>query len=687
MSDTVTLPVEEIGLLRERVSTLAKGSAHLKLINSMLTRLSSVIGLSSVVENILAILMETIGGSNLILYYKVGGCWYSRDVLGTSQTMEEPRSQLVIDCLQGKTFVRSAPVVELHPLGEIRHEDWAFPLIMQQRTIGVVVMEGMQLSDESIQSELQPFFVYAALMLGNEISNYSVLEIAHNELMEAHQELECEIEARQEAEEHYRILFEQSPDGVVLVDPETKRLIRFNSAAYQQLGYTHEEFASLSIMDIDAIETEQDVEKRTQTFIEQGSTTFETLHRAKDGQLRNVLVTGKALKLDRSRLVLAIFRDITDSKKMEAELLKSQKLESIGVLAGGIAHDFNNLLTAIVGNISLVLNGMNPASRPAILLAASEKACLRARDLTQQLLTFAKGGAPAKQLSSIAGIVRESATFALRGSGAGCEFHIPDDLFNAEVDKGQISQVIHNLIINAEQAMSGGGVIRVSCINEPGARGTAAERWVRIDIQDNGIGIQPENLQKIFDPYFTTKQKGSGLGLASSYSIIKRHGGRIEVESRLGVGTTFHVYLPAATDTEIQEQPEEDIILPSRTSRVLVMDDEQIVLDVVAEMLRYLGHDVETVRDGAEAVRVYQRAMAAGRRFDVAILDLTVPGAMGGKESLQQLLLLDPQVKAVVSSGYASDSTVSDFKSYGFAGVLSKPYTLHEIEKVVADLR
>jgi PAS domain S-box-containing protein len=686
MSETVTMTVEELQALRERVSVLAKASAHLRLINSMLARLSSATGLSNVIENTLAILMETIGGSNLILYYLVDGSWNSRDVFGVSQTMVIPSDPLVQRCIQTGAFVRSQPIVDSHPYGETRHESWAFPLIVQKRMIGTVIMEGVQLADVSIQTELQPFFVYAALLLGNEISNYSVLEIAHAELMESHQELECEIEARQEAEEFYRILFEQSPDGVVLVDPETKVPIRFNSAAHLQLGYSREEFAALTLLDIDALDTAEDIERRTQYFLTQEFATFETLHRTKDGQLHNVVVTGKTVTLEGTGLILALFRDVTAAKKMEEELLKSQKLESVGVLAGGIAHDFNNLLTAIVGNISLAMNCLEEGSRPAILLAASEKACLRARDLTQQLLTFAKGGEPVRHLSSVAGVVQESAGFALRGSGAACEFTIPEELWNAEIDQGQIGQVIHNLIINAEQAMSGSGVIRIFCTNESVRTDSGdTERWVRIDIQDNGIGIQQEHLHKVFDPYFTTKQKGSGLGLASSYSIIRKHNGRIEVESTPGNGTVFHVFLPAAAGEVVQNE-KENAAVPAGCGRILVMDDEQIVLDVVAEMLRLLGHDVQKVRDGAEAIQAYRDAMDAGRRFDVVVLDLTVPGGIGGREAVKLLHQIDPEVRAVVSSGYASDTTVSDFRSFGFAGVLSKPYTLRDMEKVVADL-
>ena len=547
-------------------------------------------------------------------------------------------------------------------------------------------MEGMQLTDCAIQSELQPFFVYAALMLGNELSNYSALEIAHKELLATHRELELQIAARQEAEEHYRILFEQSPDGVLLVDPQSRMPIRFNTAAHQHLGYSREEFAALTMADIEVVDSEEELDHYAQVLMKQGFSTFETMHRAKDGQIRNVLVTGKVLPLESNKLILTIFRDITDIKKMEEELLRAQKLESVGLLAGGIAHDFNNLLMAILGNTSLARMSVPPDSRAFDLLGESEKACQRARDLTQQLLTFAKGGAPLKKLTDLGTLIQESASFAVRGSNSRCDFRIPADLWSAEIDGGQISQVIHNLVINADQAMPGGGAILVSCGNVPAPAGSmVAVNHVRIDIQDQGIGIQHDLLPKIFDPYFTTKQKGSGLGLASSYSIIRKHNGRIEVESTPGAGTTFHIYLPASTVTAVQDVPLEGTA-QTRQCRILVMDDDRMVLEVVAMMLTDLGHEVETARDGAEAVIAYKKAMAEGRKFDLTILDLTVPGAMGGKEALHCLREIDPCVKAVVSSGYSDDTTVTDFRSFGFAGVLSKPYNVHDMEKTVAEL-
>lgn len=682
MSETVTLTRAELTTLQGRVNALARENAHLKLINSMLTRLSSVSGLENVIEHILSILMETIGGSNLIVYCAIEGCWRSRDIYGTVRELAALDDPLVARAVQDGCSLRSIPEVNR----ATGFETWIFPLVLQQRTIGVVVMEGMQLADDNIHSELQPFFTYAALMLGNEITNYSELEAVHRSLLETHLELEREIVVRSEAEGHYQMLFEQSPDGIVLFDPITIMPMQFNSSAHTQLGYTREEFAGLHIWDYSVSEDEAEVNRHAHRIDKQGWDDFETKHRTKSGEIRDVSVKVRKMTIHGREMVHTVFRDITVSKKMEEELLKSQKLESIGVLAGGIAHDFNNLLMAILGNISLAGMSLASDSPAANLLGESEKACLQARNLTQQLLTFAKGGAPLKKLTSLAELVTESATFALRGSGASCYFRIADDLWSAEIDRGQISQVIHNLVINAAQAMPTGGIIRVSCDNVtfPGDR-PGLQTCLRISIKDQGIGIPADLLPRIFDPYFTTKQKGNGLGLASAYSIVKRHNGCIEVESTMGVGSTFTVYLPAASERAIPEIAAAEQ-LSSRVCRILVMDDEEMVLEVVTMMLTHLGHVVETVHDGDQAIRVYRQALDAGSRFDIVILDLTVSGGMGGRETVRHLHELDPTVKAVVSSGYASDSTIADFRAYGFSGVLSKPYHLHDVRKLVAEL-
>ena len=380
------------------------------------------------------------------------------------------------------------------------------------------------------------------------------------------------------------------------------------------------------------------------------------------------------------------FQDITERKQMEDELLKASKLESIGLLAGGLAHDFNNILTAIVGNVSLAKAASEHAGQDTQLLDEAERAAMRATALTRQLLTFSKGGAPVKQLTAIAELLRESVPFVLRGANVRSEFSIADDLWPAEVDGGQVTQVIYNLILNGVQAMPGGGVMRISAENVALDTTTALPLrpgpYVHIAVQDEGSGIREEWLPKIFDPYFTTKSTGNGLGLAMAYSIIDKHNGHITVATEIGVGTTFHVYLPAVTQSGPVEPDEARPILLG-AGNVLVMDDEETIRELTKEMLHRIGYDAEVTRDGAAAVACYQRAFEAGEPFDAVILDLTVPGGMGGREALQWLLAIDPHIKAIVCSGYSNDPVMSAFQEYGFSYRLAKPYTMSELSQAL----
>jgi signal transduction histidine kinase/CheY-like chemotaxis protein len=372
--------------------------------------------------------------------------------------------------------------------------------------------------------------------------------------------------------------------------------------------------------------------------------------------------------------------------RLEAELQRSSRLESLGILAGGIAHDFNNVLTVIMGNLALAK--LDSSDLPVVgrWLSAAEQGVMRARDLTLQLLTFAKGGDPVRKAVVLSEIVREAAEFALHGSKARCEFKFADDLWPADVDKGQIGQVVQNIIINALQAMPDGGIIRITLSNADVSAGSlpglAAGRFLKLGIADNGQGISPEHLPRIFDPYFTTRKQGSGLGLATVYSIVNKHLGCIEVHSRLGEGTTFDVWLPAAQRPPDPTVPQDS--MPVRQhGRVLVMDDEQTIRESTTALLERAGFETQAVGDGAAVLREYALAMEAGRPFDVVILDLTVPGGMGGRETIEKLRQMDPKVRAIVSSGYSHDPVLAQYRAHGFLGMVPKPYDLHELLKVV----
>ncbi len=396
------------------------------------------------------------------------------------------------------------------------------------------------------------------------------------------------------------------------------------------------------------------------------------------------LVDERTEELTRANEMLR--REIVDRERMEQELLKAQKLESLGILAGGIAHDFNNLLTSIMGKISLAMLDLKPEERPYQQLEGAEKASRRAQDLTRQLLTFSKGGTPVKKITSISESIREAAGLALWGARVKCEFFIPPDLWYADVDEGQISQVVHNLVINADHAMPTGGTITIRCENKTISGSSESPLkpgdYVMISVQDHGVGISNEHLSKIFDPYFTTKQKGSGLGLATSYSIIRKHGGHILAKSQLGKGTVFVIFLPAAKVLKAPKMTDEARLL-SGTGRVLIMDDEEDVRQTTGDVLKRLGYSVEFAADGAQAIELYQKARETGTPFDAVIMDLTVPGGMGGREALEKLLVIDPEVTAIVSSGYSNDPVLADYNRYGFSGAITKPFRISDLGEML----
>ena len=482
----------------------------------------------------------------------------------------------------------------------------------------------------------------------------------------------------------YRALFEIAGDAL-FIENEHDEIVDVNQKACDLLGYSREELLSMTVADIQAPECRGKTGGiLIKEVAEHHGKPFEAIDLHKNGTRIPVEVTNT--RLEEAGLYLSIVRDIRDRKHMEKELLKIEKLQSLGVLAGGIAHDFNNFLTAIIGNLSLAKLKVPSDSPVSRTLNEIEKAAFRAKDLTQQLLTFSKGGAPVKQTANIADLVRESAQFALRGSNVKCNLELDDGLQTADIDEGQIAQVLHNLIINADQAMPDGGIVIIRGTNVPltadNPYALNPGAYVKLSLKDHGVGIQPDLLKRVFDPYFTTKQKGSGLGLAVAYSIIAKHDGQLTVESRSGEGTTFTILLPASQCPRAVCVKEQNKLLFGG-GRILLMDDEELIRDLAAVMLKEMGYDVTLAECGESAVAVYRDALESGKAFDAVILDLTVPGGMGGKETVQKLLDLDPNVRAIVSSGYSNDPVMANYSKYDFCAAVKKPYQIQDMDRVL----
>ena len=492
----------------------------------------------------------------------------------------------------------------------------------------------------------------------------------------------------QENEAKYRALFENSTEGILLV---TDSLQDCNEQACKILRCERHDIIGHSPVDFspvvqpDGRSSAEAVQQYNAAALAGEPQFFLWQHLRKDGVPILCEVSLNAVKVGGTPTLLAAVRDVTERRRAEEEQTRLAKLEAVGVLAGGIAHDFNNLLMAILGNISLA--GLaTSATALQERLAAAGAACDQAQGLARQLLTFAKGGAPVKRAEDLNGIIREAARLALSGSKALAEFALPGHLWHVCVDRGQIHQVFSNLFLNADQAMPAGGVIHVQAENlDPTASaplGLPPGRHVAVTIADQGVGIAPQHVERIFEPYFSTKQKGSGLGLATAYSIVKQHGGRITVESQLGRGTTFRLYLPALDGAGTEDKPAGVGLTPGQ-GRILVMDDDATVREVVGKMLNHLGYETVFAEEGQQALQLYQCAQTQGKPFAAAILDLTVPGGMGGREAIQHLLAIDPQVKAVVSSGYSDNAVMADFRALGFRGAIGKPYRLTDLGRVV----
>lgn len=388
---------------------------------------------------------------------------------------------------------------------------------------------------------------------------------------------------------------------------------------------------------------------------------------------------------DLNRVNESLVVEIKRREELETEALKTQKLESLGVLAGGIAHDFNNILTGISGNIFLSKQYRSDDQKFEARYADLLEGVERASDLTKQLLTFASGGKPVKKICSVRDLVTKAANFALTGSNVESSYSFDENLYSVEADEGQMSQVINNIIINAKQSMPSGGMIYFGAENVEIKNGDAlslkAGEYVKFWIKDSGVGISAEALPKIFDPYFSTKEEGRGLGLASTHSIVQNHEGTISVESVPGVGTTFIVYLPAIQKLPPVTLPRQDSLV-KRSGKILVMDDDAVIRDVTCMMLVRVGFRVDSVSRGEEALERYELALSRNP-YDLVILDLTIPGGMGGKETMERLLELDPETSAIVISGYSKDPVLADFRSYGFKGRIAKPFMFEDLQRAI----
>jgi two-component system CheB/CheR fusion protein len=503
--------------------------------------------------------------------------------------------------------------------------------------------------------------------------------------------------ALRESEEFVRTILNTVDEGFIVIDPDY-RIITANRSFCDQVGISCEEVIGRKCYEV--------IHKFDKPCFEQNETcapydvfrtgtpaTYTHVHPQDNGGNLFIETRAYPLKNKGGRVVsvIEVMNNITDKRLLEEERLKAQKLESIGTLAGGIAHDFNNLLQGIFGNISLTKETLDQKDESLALLSEAENALRQATSLTSQLLTFAKGGEPRKQRISLLPAIEYSAKFALSGSNTEYRITHTDIPWPLDADEGQIIQALQNIVINAREAMSEGGRLAITIENLLLASNEIVElpaggRFLKVTYRDTGSGIPEHHLSRIFDPYFSTKQRGSGLGLTTVYSIIKNHGGTIQVQSEVDLGTTFTLYLPAAEEEVSKPAASGTVIESEKKGRVLLMDDEERMRDVGTRMLERIGHKVSCAGDGRTAIEQYVAANEAGTPFDIVILDLTVKGGMGGEETISRLREIDPNVVAVVSSGYADNDILANFRSHGFSAALNKPYMLDELKSCLQAL-
>jgi PAS domain S-box-containing protein len=486
-----------------------------------------------------------------------------------------------------------------------------------------------------------------------------------------------------ESEKKYRNLIETMNEGIGIVD-EQENFTFVNDAAADIFAMDKKDLLKKNLADFVSEAEFAKIKQQTKWRKQNKDGQYELTIKNANKQDRILMVKTKPLFEQNIFIgVFGIFNDITEQRKYESEMMKQARLESLGILAGGIAHDFNNLLTAILSNIEYgKINLQNQTILERTLTDAAQ-AIKQAKKLTGQLLTFAKGGEPVIGKVNLKNLLAETVDFVLRGTNVSAKMIISDSLFQILADEGQMQQVINNLLINARQAMPEGGLIEITATNLHDLQ--MKKPMVAISIQDAGQGIPPELLPIIFDPFFTTKKEGTGLGLSTTYSIIKKHNGTIKIESKINEGTKVTIHLPATE--EIGEVEAETIISnDTLTYKILILDDNDMILSVTQEMLSQIGHTVHTAHTGEIVIEMYKRELAKQTPYDLLILDLTIPNGLGGKEVIKELKLINPQVKAIVSSGYSSAPVISNFQDYGFSGAISKPYQIDDVVKTISDV-
>lgn len=549
------------------------------------------------------------------------------------------------------------------------------------------------------------------VFFGRDISerqqNMRILQQAHDELEQRVDERTLELEQRNaqlQFEIQERILAENDlaaqkeylsvtlgsiGDGVITVN-EHENIVFLNKAAETITGWKQEDAEGKKLAEVFPI---RHLEQQNASCFFPNSVSEIDSRRVELVSLsgvKHVLSENRSAILDCNGKTLGyviVFRDITEKEILEEELFKSRKLESVSLLASGLAHDFNNLLTGIITNLFMAKTALPINGETYTLITNAEKAAFRASSLTKQLLSFAKDSTtPNREVSSLKELIEESVGFYLSGSKSDYRLNLDDQLYIVEIDRGQIDQVLNNIIVNADQSMPHGGTITVSAQNVEFQKNANIPlkpgKYVCISVSDDGTGIPPENIHRIFDPYFTTRQQGNGLGLSSAYSIVLKHNGYITVQSELNKGSTFNIYLPASENILVDDSVSTEEMRQGK-GKILVLDDDDIIRRSTERLLSHLGYKVFMASEGEQALRLYSAAIENETPFDAAILDLTIPGGKGAQEIIGDLCKLDPNTKAIVSSGYPNDPVMLDFLSFGFCAAISKPYNIEELSSLL----